>query len=173
MSQNGSAKKTWNLLDDGLLWREVVEGTAKEFRESARILVAQLQEAVKPTDALQGVLLDRIASNYLRKQILLAIESVMRRFQQAKLRVEPEGSTPELQKLSVVAYSSPTQLPSFSENLRFEIFLDQGLHRDLILLQQLRSAALAAVTLTGGRPSKSERKQINGGGGGSAVIERQ
>ena len=164
MSQNGSAKKTWNLLDDGLLWKEVVEGTAKEFRESARILVAQLQEAVKPADALQGLLLDRIASNYFRKQMLLGIESVMRRYQQAKLRVQPEGSTPELQKLSVVAYSSPTQLSSFSENLRFEMFLEQGLHRDLILLQQLRSATLAAATLTGGRLSKSERKQINGGG---------
>jgi hypothetical protein len=37
----------------------------------------KLQEAVKPADALQGLLLDRIASNYFRKQMLLGIESVM------------------------------------------------------------------------------------------------
>lgn len=32
MSQDGVAKKAWNLLDDGLLWKEVIEGTAKSFR---------------------------------------------------------------------------------------------------------------------------------------------
>jgi len=163
MSQNGSAKKTWNLLEDGLLWKQVVDGSVKEFRDSARILVVQMQEAVKPADALQGMLLDRIASSYFRKQILLGIESAMRRYQQAKMRVQPLGSTAELQKISEVAFSAPTQLAVFGEQLRFEMFLDQTLHRDLILLQQLRSATYAAPTLSAGRSSaKREKKKVNG-----------
>jgi len=173
MSQNGSAKKTWNLLEDGLLWKEVIEGTDKEFRDSARILVVQLQEAVKPADALQGMLLDRIASNYFRKQMLLGIESAMRRYQQVKRRASPEGSTQELQKLSAIAFSSPAELLSFAENLRFETFLDQGLHRDLILLEQLRSTTVATETLIAKRLSRSERKQINDGSSGPTMIERQ
>jgi hypothetical protein len=173
MSQNGSGSKTWNLLEDGLLWKEVVEGTDKEFRDSARILVLQLQEAVKPADALQGMLLDRIASSYFRKQMLLGIESAMRRYQQVKHTVSPKGSTQELQKLSIVAFSSPAQLLAFAENLRFEMFLDQGLHRDLILLEQLRSTSVATQTLIAKGSSKAQRKHADNGVSGPAMIEHR
>src|SRR5438477_3515665 len=72
---NRAGKKAWNLAKDGMLWKRVLDYTNQEFKDQARAFVAQLQESVQPADALQGVLLDRIAAGYLRKQILLEAEA--------------------------------------------------------------------------------------------------
>jgi len=45
---------------------------------------------------------------------------------------------------------------------RYEALLDQALHRDLILLLQLKKAAAAALSLGSKRPPKSDRGLIEG-----------
>jgi hypothetical protein len=168
MSQNGSAKKGWNLPDDGVLWKAVIDGWSKESQAQARTFVVQLQEAVKPKNALQGVLLDRIASSYFRKQLFLEVEAALRRYMLAKNRNDPSGSTKETKELSVVAFSQTTGLPWSGNTLRQEAILDHAFQRDLILLQTLQSAPEPAAALPGRRSPKSDNRQIDGEITGSA-----
>jgi hypothetical protein len=169
MSQNGSAKKSWNLLDDGVLWRAVIDGWSKESQAQARTFVMQLQEAVKPKNALQGVLLDRIASSYFRKQLFLEVETALRSYMIAKNQRDPSGPTKEAKELSVVAFSQTTGLPWSGNTLRQEAILDHAFQRDLILLQTLQSASGPAAASPARRSLKSENKQIDGEINGSAV----
>jgi len=169
MSQNGSAKKNWNLLDDGVLWRAVIYGWSKESQAQARTFVMQLQEAVKPKNALQGVLLDRIASSYFRKQLFLEVETALRSYMVAKNQRDPSGPTKEAKELSVVAFSQTTGLPWSGNTLRQEAILDHAFQRDLILLQTLQSASGPAAASPPKRSPKSENKQIDGEINGSAV----
>ena len=137
---NGIVKKAWNLKKDGILWKKVTEYSTKEFQALADALVAQLQESIQPADALQGVLLDRIAANYLRKRLLLEIESMSR----LSSRVKDAGgslSKADIDKPKSISVSLPLQC--YSPNLlRYEALLDQGFHRDLILLEKLKEIAL-------------------------------
>jgi hypothetical protein len=75
---NGAVQKVWNLKKDGILWKKVSEHSPQAFQESASAFVVQLQDSVRPADALQGLLLDRIAASYLRKQLLLEMEAMAR-----------------------------------------------------------------------------------------------
>jgi hypothetical protein len=158
---NGTGKKAWDLKKDGILWKKVTEYSTQEFQKLAHGFVAQLQESVQPADALQGLLLDRIAASYLRKQIVLEMEAAAR----LTKKVNSAGgslSAAELQKPTSIRVRIPVE-PLFSPDLlRYEALLDQGFHRDLILLQKLKE--MAPVQDAGhGKPLKSERGQIEGG----------
>ena len=81
---NGNGKKGWDLKRNGILWKKVSEYSPQAFQDLADDFVVQLQESVKPADALQGLLLDRIAASYLRKQLLLEMEAAARLARRAK-----------------------------------------------------------------------------------------
>jgi len=132
-------KKAWGLKKDGILWKKVTEYSPKEFQCLADALVAQLQESIQPADALQGVLLDRIAANYLRKRLLLEIESVSRLSKQVRERGGALLKT-DLDNPKSISVSLPLQCHS-PNLLRYEALLDQGFHRDLILLGKLKEIA--------------------------------
>ena len=74
---NGT-NRPWNLAEDGMLWKTVLDYATSDFREQAKAFVAQLQESTQPADALQGLLLDRIAAGYLRKRLALEVEAAGR-----------------------------------------------------------------------------------------------
>ena len=158
---NGTGKKGWDLKRDGILWKKVIENSTQAFQQLAQGFIAQLQESVQPADALQGLLLDRIAASYLRKQILLEMEAAAR----LAKRVKDNGgslSAAERQKPTSISVGLPLQCLSSPDVLRYEALLDQGFHRDLILLQKLRE--MAPVPDTGGRePLKSGGRLIEGG----------
>ena len=158
---NGTGKKGWDLKRDGILWKKVTEYSTQAFQQLAQGFVAQLQESVQPADALQGLLLDRIAASYLRKQILLEMEAAAR----LAKRVKDNGgslSVAERQKPTSITVGLPLACLSSPDVLRYEALLDQGFHRDLILLQKLKE--MAPVPDTGGRsPLKSEGRLIDGG----------
>lgn len=157
---NGAAKKTWNLAKEGMLWKRVIEYANKEFQEQAEAFVAQLQESVQPTDALQGLLLDRMAAGYLRKRMLLEAESATREHIRLQRTKEVSGS-PETKKVRVLAESMVLQNNASVNALRYEALLDQGFHRDLILLQKLKEAALVPEA-KGSLSAKADRTIIDG-----------
>jgi hypothetical protein len=158
---NGNGKKAWDLKKDGILWKIVTERSTQEFEKLAHGFVVQLQESVQPADALQGLLLDRIAASYLRKQLLLEMEAAARLLK----RINKAGGTltlAEQRKPTSISVRVPLESPLPLEVLRYEALLDQGFHRDLILLQKLKE--MAPVPDTGGtRPLKSERGLIEAG----------
>ena len=157
---SGTGRKAWDLKRDGILWKKVTEFSTQEFQQLAQGLVRQLQESVQPADALQGLLLDRIAASYLRKQLLLEMEAAAR----LAKRVKHAGGTvsaAELQKPTSISVRIPLECLSSPNVLRYEALLDQGFHRDLILLQKLKE--IAPVPNTGSRkPLKSESGLIEG-----------
>ena len=162
MSQNGIEKKGWNLAKDGMLWKKVLDYTPKEFHKQAEAFVVQLQHSVKPADALQGLLLDRMAAGYLRKQLLLEVEAAGRQSAYLKLKQEVSGSTSEVKEVHVLANSLPFQSPSWGNVLRYEALLDQGFHRDLMLLQKLKELAPVGPDLSRRSAQKSNGGLIKG-----------
>lgn len=156
---NGIVKKAWDLKKDGILWKKVVEYSTKEFQSLADVLVGQLQESIQPADALQGVLLDRIAANYLRKRLLLEIESVSKLSKQVK---DAGGSLTKADRDNSKSISVSLPVQCYSANvLRYEALLDQGFHRDLILLEKLKEIP----PVSGGKrplPPKADRPIIDG-----------
>jgi len=79
-------------------------------------------------------------------------------------RVKKAGGTltlAEQQKPTFISVRVPLESPLPAEVLRYEALLDQGFHRDLILLQKLKEMAPAPDT-RGGRPLKSEPGLIEG-----------
>jgi hypothetical protein len=50
-------------------WLLKVQSIKRRFPKQAEAFVKQLQEAAKPKNALEGLLLDRMASSYLRKMM--------------------------------------------------------------------------------------------------------
>ena len=173
MTQNSSSRENWNLLKDGLLWKRAVEGTTQDVQVQAQAFVSQLQDAVKPADALQGLMLDRIAAGNLRKELLLREESAARAYHSAIRTQAPYGKTKEINQSSIVMCGSPMQVAWSGLNIRQEFLLDQGLHRDLILLQHLQSAAQAAAALPERKPTKSERRVIDGPAAEAILTEEQ
>lgn len=128
---NGKRKRVWNLVEHGILWKRVLDYTSKEINEQGQTLITQLQAAVQPADALQGLLLDRIAAGYLRKRLLLDGEASIRKHNQG-------GASGQGQASPKVIFMNPFTNPETS--LRYEALLDQAFHRDLILLQKLKEA---------------------------------
>jgi hypothetical protein len=166
---NGTGKKAWDLKKDGILWKKVIEHSSQAFQKAANGFVVQLQESVQPADALQGLLLDRIAASYLRKQLLLEMEATAR----LGKRVKDAGGTlssAELQKPTSISVTFPLECHLSADVLRYEALLDQGFHRDLILLQKLKEMAPVSDT-RGRRPLKSERGLIEGGSTSDAVSQ--
>jgi hypothetical protein len=158
---NGTRKRAWDLKKDGILWKKVTEYSTQEFQKLAHGFVAQLQESVQPADALQGLLLDRIAASYLRKQILLESEAAAR----LAKKVESAGgslSAAERQKPTSIKVRIPMESLSSPDLLRYEALLDQGFHRDLILLQKLKETAPVPNT-KGKLPPNADHKLIEGG----------
>ncbi len=158
---NGNGKKAWDLKRDGILWKKVAEYSPQAFQDLADGFVVQLQESAKPADALQGLLLDRIAAGYLRKQLLLEMEAAAR----LAKRTKAAGGTltaAQVQKTTFISGSIPLQCLSSPDTLRYEALLDQGFHRDLILLQKLKEMA-PVPDPEDRRPMKSERGLIEGG----------
>ncbi len=156
---NGIGEKAWNLAQDGMLWKTVLTYASKIFREQAQTLVAQLQESVQPADALQGLLLDRIAAGYLRKQLFLELEAARLERKMAAAR----DSRRSAETNTFVANSVASDIWfKFGEVIRYEAFLDQTLHRDLILLQQLKKAAAAARVVSAQTSPESNRGLIEG-----------
>jgi hypothetical protein len=159
---NGTGKKAWDLKKDGILWKKVTEYSTQEFQKLAQVFVAQLQASVQPADALQGLLLDRIAASYLRKQILLEMEAAARLARRAK-SAGGSLSAAELQKPTSISVRIPLESLSSPDLLRYEALLDQGFHRDLILLQKLKETAPVPNT-KGKLPQKADDKVIEGRG---------
>jgi hypothetical protein len=134
---NGIVKKAWDLNKDGILWKKVTEYSPEAFQKLASSFVSQLQASVQPSDALQGILLDRMAAGYLRKQLLLELEAAAR----CAKRVKSAGaslSPAEAQKSTSVSANTPIKCLSSPDLLRYEALLDQSFHRDMILLQKLK-----------------------------------
>lgn len=158
---NGIVEKTWNLAENGMLWKTALNYATKDFEEQAKTFVAQLQESVQPADALQGLLLDRIAAGYLRKRLILEGEAAEReqimRNKLSELSGFPEGAKGRI----ALAHSQHRWLGN-GDILRYEGLLDQALHRDLILLQQLKKAAAAARAVSAQPPPESNRRLIEG-----------
>jgi hypothetical protein len=128
----------------------------------SQAFVAQIQESVQPADALQGLLLDGIAAGYLRKQLMLEAEAAGREtMKQNKLEQLSSYGAEEKRRI-VVAFSLPLENFSYGKVARYEALLDQALHRDLIPLQQLKKAALAARVVSAQKPQKSNRVLIEG-----------
>jgi len=144
----------WQLSKDGILWKRVARNCDTIVSRDAESFVAQLERAVGPVNALQGLLLDRIAANCLRKHNLLLRPSDW--------------------------YLLSAEDPLFSRAvavLRYEGQLDQSFHRDLILLLQLKKMA-PAPALAPKKPPQSDRSLVAGqadsdvpdqAAGGSAV----
>lgn len=129
---NGKRKRVWNLVEHGILWKRVLDYTSKEIKDQAQTLIAQLQASVQPADALQGLLLDRIAAGYLRKRLLLDGEASIRKYKEGSATAGQGQASPK------VVFMNPFATPEAS--LRYEALLDQAFHRDLILLQKLKEA---------------------------------
>jgi hypothetical protein len=158
---NGTGKKTWNLAKEGMLWKRVLDYASKEFQEQAEQFVAQLQQSVQPADALQGLLLDRMAASYLRKRLMLEAESATREHFRLQRTKEVPGSN-GAKKVRVIAESMALQSNLSANAMRYEALLDQGFHRDLILLQKLKETAPDPNT-QGKLPQKANHKLIEGG----------
>jgi hypothetical protein len=163
---SGLGEKAWNLAEDGMLWKVVLDYQTEDWVKRAQGLIAQLQESVQPADALQGLLLDRIAAGYLRKQLMLEAEAAGREGMKASKEEEFSGPfrgdySAEEKRMMIAAH--PLHL-WFGDAfvLRYEALLDQALHRDLILLQQLKKAAAAARAASAQPPPESNRRLIEG-----------
>ena len=134
---------------------------AKEVQEQAEQFVAQLQESVQPADALQGLLLDRMAASYLRKRLMLEAESATREHFRLQRTKEVPGSN-ETKRVRVIAESMALQSNLSANAMRYEALLDQGFHRDLILLQKLKETAFIP-NMKGKLPPKANHNLIEGG----------
>ena len=137
---NGVIKRGWDLANDGILWKKVTEHSPNVFKKQANGFVAQLQAAVQPSDALQGVLLDRMAASYLRKQLLLEMEAATRLAEKVK-SAGGSLSVTEVGEPTSVVTDFPVKSLLSSNVLKYEALLDQSFHRDLILLQKLKEMA--------------------------------
>jgi len=157
---HGTGKKTWNLAKEGMLWKRVLDYASKEFQEQAQQFVAQLQESVQPADALQGLLLDRMAASYLRKHLMLEAESATREHLRLQRTKEVSGPN-ETKRVRVIAETMALQSSASANVYRYEALLDQGFHRDLILLQKLKETA--PVPNTNGKLPRADHKLIESG----------
>ena len=121
--------------------------------------INQLEASVGPVDFLGGLLLDRIAANCLRQQELLDIQ----RLTAPDLTVMGISQrTPERVKQDITAHW-------FASLLKYESFLNQVFHRDLILLQALQKAHPVAPLVSPKKPPQSDRSLIEGPADGAVA----
>ena len=177
MSQKAMMQNNWSLLDHGLLWKEVVKSATdqKSFRKQAEEFVEQLQHAAKPKNALEGLLLDRMASSYLRKVMLLEENAGYKDHRRAQARAESKskGCTPEEIAKAVLLDTQPSNLlhsgSGYDAVMKYESDLDRGFHRDTFLLLQLQKGSEESAVLPRGIPAKSNGKTIDGDSATSVV----
>ena len=151
-SANGNKKRSWDLATDGILWKKVLHYSSKEFQTQAEAFVAQLQESAKPADALEGLLLDRMAASYLRKRVILEAEGQAKEYYRYKRSRELANESEALRAVHIAADVLIYQAQTSNYTLKYEALLDQGFHRDLILLQKLKE--IASV------PDRPEKKSL-------------
>ena len=176
MSQKPMVQKRWSLFDHGILWKQVVKAAADQnsFRVFAEEFVKQFQEAKKPKDALEGMLLDRMASSYLRKVMLLGEHAEYKDYVRDRARVGPGGNAN-----SMLLATTPTSLffnGGFDPVMRYESLLDRGFHRDLFLLLQLQALSEQSTASSSKKPTavktiegvtKEPGERVNGNGNGN------
>jgi hypothetical protein len=156
-TENGNGIiRPWNLAEDGMLWKTVLDYATSDFQEQAQAFVAQLQESTQPADALQGVLLDRIAAGYLRKRLALEAEAAAIETRKQSTAERLSGYPAEAKRRIMHAEIQHVWFKN-GEVLRYEALLDQALHRDLILLMQLKKAASPSLASGAKKPPKSDR----------------
>jgi hypothetical protein len=149
MSQ--SVQEGWSLSRDGILWKKVVRGESQTARDQAASFVKQLEASVGPVDFLRGLLLDRIAANCLRQQVLF----------EAQRAIAPDLKISAPIK-SAAFLKGNVSSPWFVSLLKYESFLNQVFHRDLILLQTLQKAHPVAPPVSSKKPPQSDRTLIEG-----------
>ena len=150
-------KAAWNLVTDGTLWKKVSWYANAEFKKHADTFVAKLQESMPPTDILQGLLLDRIAAGLLRKQLLLDVQGATAQYDSRVMARNNSNDSSGLLSLAAEHHLGR----SWSANLlKYESLLDQGFHRDLILLLALKKAAPALPASSAKKPPQSDRRLI-------------
>jgi hypothetical protein len=166
MSQDAMVPNSWSLLDRGLLWKEVVKsaGDQESFGKLAEEFVKQLQEAAKPKNALEGLLLDRMACSYLRKVMLLDELARYKEHRRAGVRTRSKGRTAADIADAVLLDTSPSTLlyQGFESVLKYESDLDRGFQRDTFLLLQLQQLSQQSVALSSKKPAQSARKTVEG-----------
>lgn len=138
-------------MKDGMLWKVAIKYEREELQQQAVAFINGLQEDFQPADWVQGTLLDRMASAYLRKLRTIRCEAAIMESSRLRRLYKLDGPTPEIRALDVDARGHSFCYPEFPNMLKFEAFLDQAFHRDFILLQQMKQAALAAS----GSPDKT------------------
>ena len=161
MRQEAIAPNSWSLLDQGLLWKEVLKSAADQesFRKRAEEFVKQLQQAAKPKDALEGLLLDRMASAYLRKVLLIETEAKYKDYRRDAVRNAMKGSPSA--EIAAFALATSTLAPSdciFEGMMEYESSLDRGFHRDTLLLLQLQQMSAQRAALSPRKQAQSASK---------------
>jgi hypothetical protein len=168
--QNGNEGTIFDLTKDGILWKQTVEWASEGFKEKALSFVANLQAAVMPADALEGMLLDRMASSYLRKKRLLKIEAALTwhrgtgrpessnggegspsngvaqklSYKQGRNEISATGEQAQDIASSICGH---TFRETFSmDMLKYEAVLDRIFHQDFVLLQQMKRTALTSTS---------------------------
>jgi len=163
MSQKAMMQNGWSLLEHGLLWKEVVKSAAdrQSFGNRAEEFVKQLQEAALPKNSLEGLLLDRMASSYLRKVMLLEEQAAYKDDRRDRVRARYEGRAPEDMAKAVLLDTSPSTLlhEGYEGVMQYESILDRGFHRDTFLLLQLQQL-YEQSTASSSRKSQSTTKII-------------
>jgi hypothetical protein len=150
MSQ--SVQEGWSLSRDGILWKKVVGNGSQTARDQAASFVEQLEASVGPVDFLCGLLLDRIAANCLRQQVLF----------QAQRTIAPDLTITATMNRSADFLKKDVSSSWFVSLLKYESFLNQVFHRDLILLQTLQKAHSVAPPVSSKKPPQSDRSLIEG-----------
>jgi len=166
MSQKAMMQNRWSLRDHGLLWEEVVKsaGDQQSFRKRAEEFVNQLQEAAQPKNALEGLLLDRMASSYLRKVMLLEEHAKYKEYRRAGVRARNKGCEPEDIAQLVLLDTQPSSLlhpgSGYDAVMKYESDLDRGFQRDTFLLMQLQQLSEQSPASSSKKP-QSTSKTIN------------
>ncbi len=165
MSQKAMIQNGWSLLEHGLLWKEVVKSAAdrQSFGKRAEEFVTQLQEATLPKNALEGLLLDRMASSYLRKVMLLEEQAAYKDDRRDRVRAHYKGRAPEEMAKAVLLDTSPSTLlhEGYEGVMQYESILDRGFHRDTFLLLQLQQLSEQSTSSSPKKP-QSTSKTIEG-----------
>ena len=132
----------------------------------AEEFVKQLQEAAKPKNALEGLLLDRMACSYLRKLLLLDEHAKYKENRRATVRAQNKNCTPEDVAKFVLIDTHPSNLlhsgSGYDAVMKYESDLDRGFQRDTFLLLQLQQLSQLSEASSSRKPAQSARKIIEG-----------
>jgi len=148
-------EEEWDLVRDGLLWKDVLCGFADnpEFKKQFETFVAQLQNTADRSDPMQLILYDRMAANYLRQKMVREYESAHRQI--ARHAGEKTNMPPHTLDSATANASFPR--PEVLDNiLRCDQVLDRQFHKDSIVLEKRQSVRDNGVEQPASRkPSQS------------------